>query len=156
MDWKITSTAFAPGERVPVKYTADGENVSPPLQWTAPPEGTVELALVCHDPDARREGGFTHWVVYAIEPTVTALPENMPQTTGGGDVACMQGLNGAGQPGYRGPAPPPGSGAHRYQFTLYALSTGVLFEAPPDRDTLLDAVKQHTIAQTVLEGIYSR
>jgi len=155
MGMTITSTAFKQGERIPVKYTADGESISPPLQWTGVPENTQSLVLVCHDPDAPRAGGFTHWVVYAIEPSVTGLPENMPKTTGGGGVACMQGMSDARQPGYRGPSPPPGK-PHRYQFTLYALSTGVLFEVPPDRATLLDAIKDHITAQTTLEGLYGR
>ena len=155
MGMAITSTAFKQGERIPVKYTADGENVSPPLQWTGVPEGTRTLALICHDPDAPREGGFTHWVLYAMQPTVTGLPENMPKSTGGGDVPCMQGLNGAGRPGYMGPSPPPGK-PHRYQFTLYALSDDVVFETPPDRVRLLEAMQGHIIAQTTLEGLYGR
>jgi len=151
----ITSTAFKNGERIPVKYTADGENVSPPLQWTGVPEETIRLALICHDPDAPREGGFTHWVLYGLQPNVSGLPENMPKTTSGGDVPCLQGFNSAGKPGYMGPSPPPGK-PHRYQFTLYALSDDVTFEAPPDRAKLLKAMEGHITAQTTLEGLYGR
>lgn len=156
MDWKLTSPAFAHGERIPAKYTADGEDISPPLQWTDPPEGTVELALVCHDPDAPRAGGWTHWVLYGLSPEVRELPERMPTTEVVDKPACRQGHNSWPTVGYKGPSPPPGTGVHRYQFTLYALATRLSFPKPPDRDALLKAIKDHTLAETMLEGTYSR
>jgi len=155
MDWKLTCAAFSNGQRIPVKYTGDGEDVSPPLQWTAPPEGTVELALICHDPDAPRAGGWTHWVLYGLGPEVTELPEKMPTTAVVESPACRQGHNSWPTVGYKGPAPPPGK-PHRYQFTLYALSDALSLTTVPDRDALLAAMEGKVIAQTTLEGIYSR
>ena len=74
MTWTITSPAFADGERIPAKYTADGEDISPPLDLGDVPEGAVELALICDDPDASG-GTWTHWVLYELSPDVEALPE---------------------------------------------------------------------------------
>ena len=155
MGWRITSNAFAEGERIPEKYTADGENVSPPIDFGEAPEGTVEVALICHDPDAPREGGWTHWVLWGLSPDVEALPEAVPTTAQVEDPPCMQGENSGGKIGYMGPSPPPGD-PHRYQFTAYALSESVSPGDAADRDALLAAMEGNIIAQTMLEGLYSR
>src|SRR3954451_7281041 len=107
----LTSPAFADGEIAP-KYTCDGDDVSPPLAWTAPPEETVTLALCLDDPDAGRYP-FTHWLAWGLPPE-GSLPE--------GEPAPAEGRNDFGAPGYRGPCPPPGK-PHRYVFTIYALDT---------------------------------
>ena len=115
---ELTSTAFSEGERVPVKYTGDGEDVSPPLSWSGLPEGTRELALICDDPDAPTAEPWVHWVIYKIPAELGGLPEGVAKTPrlaepGGG----LQGKNSwpSGQTiGYRGPAPPPGHGVHRW------------------------------------------
>ncbi|MGC9319633.1 MAG: YbhB/YbcL family Raf kinase inhibitor-like protein, partial [Armatimonadota bacterium] len=78
MALSITSPAFSDGETIPVKYTDDGEDISPPLTFEGVPEGTAELALICHDPDAPRPGGWTHWVVYGMAPDIGGLPEGVP------------------------------------------------------------------------------
>ena len=70
---KLTSQAFAEGQPIPVKYTCQGQNISPPLAWTNVPAGTKSLALICEDPDAPR-GTWTHWVIYnlPLAPASTA------------------------------------------------------------------------------------
>ncbi|MGD8237410.1 MAG: YbhB/YbcL family Raf kinase inhibitor-like protein [Armatimonadota bacterium] len=153
VDWELTSTAFANGERIPEHYTADGANVSPPLEWTAPPEGTAELALICDDPDAPR-GTWNHWIVYGLSPEVTSLPEDVASDATVTDPALRQGVTSFGETGYGGPAPP--SGTHRYQFTLYALSEATGLDAGADKQQVLAAMEGNIIAQTTLEGLYSR
>ena len=91
---KITSTSFANNGSIPSKYSCEGEEVSPPLLISDIPSGTKSLAIILHDPDAPREGGFTHWVVWNIDPGNNNIPENFK--------GAQQGLNGAGQPGYKG------------------------------------------------------
>lgn len=152
MTMSLTSTAFAAGESIPPKYTCDGENVSPSLQWEQPPAGTQSLALIMDDPDAP-SGTFVHWVYYDLPPALRALPEGVPageKPSQGG----MNGNNGAGRSGYTGPCPP--SGTHRYFFRLYALDTKLDAAPGLTKDKLLQAMEGHVLAQAELMGVYSR
>jgi Raf kinase inhibitor-like YbhB/YbcL family protein len=154
VNWNLTSSAFAEGERVPTRYTGDGENLSPPLEWTAPPEGTVELVLICNDPDAPR-GDFTHWLAYGMAPDLRALPEGIstdPEVTA---PTVKQGNNSAGSVGYTGPKPPPGP-QHRYQFILIALKEASGLEPRADRQAVERALQGKELGRTTLQGVYSR
>ncbi len=113
-DLRIGSPAFTNLEPIPKRYTSDGENISPPLEWSGLPAGTQQLALICHDPDAPLPYGFTHWTIYNIPPTVSQLAQ-------AGGSKFTEGTNSAEQLGYTGPAPPVGHGTHHYYFWLYAL-----------------------------------
>jgi len=152
MTMSLTSAAFAAGESIPPKYTCDGENVSPALQWDQPPAGTQSLALIMDDPDAP-SGTFVHWAYYDLPPTSRGLPEGVPsgeKPSPGG----TQGSNGAGKSGYTGPCPP--SGSHRYFFRLYALDTKLDAAPGLTKDKLLQAMEGHVLAQAQLMGVYSR
>lgn len=140
-DMQLTSDAFAEGEKIPVQYTCDGASAVPPLSWAGVPQDAASLALVVHDPDAPREGGFTHWVVYDI-------PAHTPGASG------VDGANGSGRTGYVGPCPP--SGSHRYVFTLYALDVMLDLKPGADRDAFLAAAEGHILATAELTGVYSR
>lgn len=151
----LTSSAFSEGERIPPKYTCDGEDVSPPLSWSGAPEGTKSLALICRDPDAPT-GTWVHWVLYNIAPDTTELPEGVPTTTTlDGDV--LQGPNDFEKIGYGGPCPPKGK-PHRYCFTLYAVEvelddlnpTGAIAEA------VEHAMSGFVLAEGDLTGTYKR
>lgn len=144
----LTSSAFGDNESIPVRYTCDGDNISPPLTISGVPEGAAALALLVDDPDAPG-GSFVHWTVANIDPTVTEVPEGaVPQ---GG----VEGTHGAGGTGYTGPCPP--SGEHRYVFTLYALDAPLALEAGAfDKEALLAAIEGHVIAETTLTGLYER
>lgn len=148
-DLTIASPAFASGEPIPTRYTADGEDVSPPLELRGVPEGTRSLAVICHDPDAPVPHGFTHWVVYAIPPDTTLLPED-------GAGAYAQGENDFGKTGYGGPAPPAGHGPHHYFFWLYALDEEIGVAPTLTRKELLDRMEGHIIEQARLVGTYER
>src|SRR5262249_2196503 len=102
---QLTSPAFKGGEKIPVKYTCDGDNSSPPLRWSNVPKNTKMLALVCEDPDAPN-GIWSHWVVYKIPPTETEFPEGIPSIEVLPDGA-EQGVNDFKHIGYGGPCPPP-------------------------------------------------
>lgn len=118
MTLSISSAAFKEGDRIPDKYTCDGQDVSPPLAWDGAPAGTVSLALILDDPDAPG-GVFTHWLLFNIPASSRSLPEAVPAqaTLPGG---ALQAKNDFGGAGYGGPCPPRGS-KHRYQFNVYAL-----------------------------------
>lgn len=154
-DWVLTSSAFDDGSAIPRKYTGEGEDVSPPLAWTAPPEGAVSLVLICDDPDAPR-GTWNHWLLWNLPPDLRSLPEAVPTrpdlTEYGGAV---QGTNDFGRIGYGGPMPPPGS-SHRYYFRLYALDSKLNLPARVRRGALDMAMEGHVLAETHLMGRYSR
>jgi hypothetical protein len=63
---QLMSSDFSPGGAIPIRYTCEGENVSPEFSWKEAPVETKSFALILHDPDAPRTGGFTHWVIYNI------------------------------------------------------------------------------------------
>jgi len=152
--WQLTSAAFKHGEQIPGKYTGDGDDLSPPLAWTEPPEGTVELALICDDPDAPG-GTWNHWVVYGLSPDARHLKEGIPTPATVAEPALKQGVTSFRKTGYGGPSPPPGK-AHRYQFTLYALSEKLDLEPGTKKQAVLDAMQGKIIAKSLLEGIYGR
>jgi Raf kinase inhibitor-like YbhB/YbcL family protein len=147
---KITSSAFEPQGRMPKRYGGDGDNKSPPLEWSGAPSGTKQFALVCHDPDAPLPQGFTHWVVYGIPADVTSLPEDQ------GPGIFIAGNNGMGKAGYMGPYPPPGHGVHHYYFWIYALNTAEQMKPGMNREQLLAAIKDHMLEQARVVGTYER
>ncbi len=147
----VTSTAFANEGGIPVVYSCDGDDISPPLSWSGVPDGTESFVLICDDPDAI--GTWVHWVVFNIPGNVTGLPENVPDgetVTGGG----MHGENSWGDLGYGGPCPPMGS--HHYVFTVYALDTMLPLDAGPSKRNVLDAMSGHVLAKGELVGIYPK
>ncbi len=155
MAFTMTSTAFAPGAAIPARYTCKGDDLSPPLAWTAPPAATQSLALISDDPDAPG-GNWDHWILYNIPAATRALPEgyarkNAPATLPDG---ALHGKNGWGRRDYGGPCPP--SGTHRYFFKLYALDVSLALEAGATKKQLLAAMEGHILAQTELMGVCSR
>jgi len=156
-DLTMTCTAFEHNGAIPAKYTVDGDGVSPPLSWSNVPEGTLELALICDDPDAPTEDPFVHWVIYKISPDLTGLLEDIPTDESLADPAgVLQGINNADSTGYTAPGPPEGDGPHRYFFTLYALDTELAVVPGLLKQDLLDAMAGHILAQTELMGTFER
>ena len=153
MALSLSSIAFQGGERIPVKYTCEGQDVSPPLIWSEPPQGTQSLALIVDDPDAPG-GVFTHWVLFNIPPDSGELPEAMP-TLAQLSSGALQGKNDFGRIGYGGPCPPPGR-PHHYCFTLYALDRVLDLKGGVSKKQVLDAMHGHILAQGELTGTYQR
>ena len=152
MEIKITSTAFENGANIPVKYTCDGEDVSPPLRWEGVPDGAKSLALICDDPDAPM-GTWVHWVLFNIPPDVTELPEKILSQPNL-DNGAVHGINDFRNYGYGGPCPP--GGTHRYFFKIYALDTTLDLKPGVTKSQLLDAMEGHILAKGELMGRYSR
>lgn len=150
---KLTSSAFANEGTIPVVYTCEGENISPPLSWSGVPEAAKALALVVDDPDAN--GTFTHWVVYNLPVTPPGLDEGASLSDRLSE-GLREGLNDFGEQGYGGPCPPRGDGAHRYFFRLYALDQELNFTGRVTRDQLMDATEGKTLEEAVLMGTYAR
>ncbi len=152
---KLSSAAFNQQAEIPVKYTCDGMNISPPLAWSEAPAGTKSLALICNDPDAPA-GDWVHWIIYNIPAEANHLPETIPATESLADGA-KQGRNDFRRFGYGGPCPPRGYGSHRYFFKLYALDSMLNLKGNRvDKKTILHAIKGHILAETKLMGTYER
>lgn len=151
--FRLTSPAFEHDRPLPERYTATGDDVSPPLAWEGVPEGTKELILVADDPDADA-GVFTHWVVYGILPEVSQLPEGVPNDAIVGDPELVQGLNEFDEVGWSGPTIDDERGAHRIFFRLFALDVE-LADLPPgvERGELRAAAKGHILGTAELVGI---
>jgi Raf kinase inhibitor-like YbhB/YbcL family protein len=150
--FEVSSTAFATGEAIPARYTCDGDDISPPLEWKDPPQNAESFALIADDPDAPA-GTWVHWVLYNLPADTRNLPPGVPadaDLTGRG----LHGKNSWKQLGYGGPCPP--GGTHRYFFELYALDTVLDLEAGADKKALLQVMEGHILAQTVLMGTYTR
>ena len=149
---EIKSSAFGSGEMIAAKYTCDGADFSPPLEWSGSPAGTKSLALICDDPDAPM-GTWVHWVIFDIPPTATMLAEGITRekgTPGGG----TQGVNDFRKIGYGGPCPP--GGTHRYFFKLYALDAMLGLKPGSTKGQLLKAMRGHILAEAQLMGTYKR
>jgi hypothetical protein len=150
---ELTSTAFVAGEPIPQTYTCDGADISPPLSWGEPPDGTQSFALIMDDPDAP-VGTFVHWIAFNIPAGTSSLPEDVPaqeQIPGGG----LQGKNSFRNLGYGGPCPPSGS-THEYVFKLYALDTTLDLEAGANKRSLVNAMEGYILARAELTGEYTR
>ena len=148
----VTSTAFAEGQRIPEKFTGDGDDLSPPIAWSGAPADTKEFALICDDPDAPM-GTWVHWVVFDIPPETRAFREGVPKTDkleGG----ARQGMTDFGAVGYGGPCPP--SGTHRYFFTLYALDAKLDLAGTVTKERLLAAMKGRVLAEARLVGTFKK
>jgi hypothetical protein len=160
MSMSLQSTAFASGQAIPQRFTADGRNISPPLAWEGVPQGTQEFALICDDPDAPTPQPWVHWVIYKIPGDVRSLPEGVPNQSRLDDPkGALQGRNSWKQGtiiGWRGPAPPPGHGVHHYHFRLYALDAPLELAPGLEKEALLAAMKGHIIGEGLLIGTYQR
>jgi Raf kinase inhibitor-like YbhB/YbcL family protein len=152
MSFMLKSTAFVAGESIPYKYTCDGADVSPPLEWSGIPRGTASFALVADDPDALG-GTWVHWVLYNIPSEKRSLAEAL-QTQAEFPDGSKHGKNSAGHLGYNGPCPP--EGEHRYFFKLYALDTVLNLGPGASKEQLLSAMKGHILEQAELMGKFKR
>jgi Raf kinase inhibitor-like YbhB/YbcL family protein len=148
---RLTSPAFQQGGRVPYVHSCEGDDVSPPLEWSGAPVETRSYALVCEDPDAPR-GTWIHWVLYNISGDAVELTRAVP-TLPELPSGARHGRNTAGDMAYAGPCPPPGN-PHRYFFRLYALDISLNLPPGATKLELEQALDQHILAQGTLMGTY--
>lgn len=152
----ITSPAFAPNGSIPSKYTCEGADTSPPLEWFGVPKDAQTLALIVDDPDApdpaKPQRVYVHWVVYNIPANITKLPENAAKA--GLPSGAIQGLNDWKKETYGGPCPP--IGRHRYFFKLYALDTVLGQLLNPTKQQLEKAMEEHLVDSAELIGTYQK
>jgi Raf kinase inhibitor-like YbhB/YbcL family protein len=156
MPLTLTSPAFTEGGAIPARFTGDGDDKSPPLQWSGAPDRTKAFALLADDPDcpdpAKPRRTWVHWVVADIPAATSSLPEGasgraMP-------AGAVEGSNDSNDIGYSGPYPP--IGKHRYFFKLYALDSPIGLPKGHTKADLLKAIGGHVLASTELMGTYAR
>ncbi len=153
MKLDVSSPAFKQGDMIPVKYTCDGESVSPPLSWSQGPALAGSYALVMDDPDAP-SGTFTHWVMFNIPANLPGLNEGVPPRERLADES-VQGRNDYGNIGYGAPCPPRGT-LHHYRFHVYALDTMLSIGPGSTKADLQRAMGGHILAEGELTGVYGR
>jgi len=140
---QLQSNDFKHQGYIPSKFTCDGQDISPHLQWTDMPKGTKSFALSCNDPDAPG-GDWDHWLVVNIPAATTEIPQGK---TSGEEI-----INDFGKTTYGGPCPP--SGQHRYFFTLYALSTARIEDV--NKENFMEKISGFAIDSAALIGLYQR
>lgn len=150
----LRSDAFEDDGALPIRYTCDGENLSPPLSWGNVPEGTKTFAIVMDDLDVRGRI-FCHWLVFNIDGEVQDLGEGLPRTQQLPHHRGTQGRNDFSDIGYRGPCPPP-NGGHRYRISLYALDTTIDAKPGTTRAHLFDVMEGRQLGFAHLTGTYHR
>lgn len=153
---ELGSPAFSAGGRLPIRFTADGEGVSPPLVWGDVPEGTASLALIVEDPDAPAIRPLVHAIVWDMPPEERRIAEGVIVADGTGGEDGDVGRNSFLREGWLPPDPPTGHGEHDYVFQLFALSEGPQLGASPGRGAFVEAIAGRVLATGVLIGTYSR
>jgi len=148
----LMSSAFKNGENLPKKYTCDGQDVNPSLQWENAPAGTKSFALIVDDPDAPN-GVWVHWIVFNISPSISKLDENVSIDKLSG---VKQGSNSSNKISFQGACPPKGHGVHHYNFTLYALNTIVNLQEGCSKSDLLNAIEDHVLEKVQIMATYER
>lgn len=156
MTFTLTSPSFAPNGAIPAKFTCEGDDRSPALQWSGVPAGTKSLALIVDDPDAPDPKAprmtWVHWVLYDIPATTTGLPDGV--TAAQLPPGTREGRNDWKRTGYGGPCPP--IGRHRYFHKLYALDTVLPDLKHPSKAALEQAMEGHVLGKAELIGTYQK
>lgn len=156
MGFELTSDAFDDGGTIPTKHTCEGDDVSPPLAWSDPPEGTESFALIVDDPDAPNQT-WDHWILYDLPEHARELPEDVGPAQRLEQLGeAAQGRNDFGDVEWGGPCPPPGDEPHRYSFRLHALDATLGLDPGVAKPALEDAMEGHVLATAELTGRFGR
>jgi Raf kinase inhibitor-like YbhB/YbcL family protein len=151
MALKLIVGAFPEGATVPTLHTCEGADLSPAIEWSGAPPDTKSFAVIVDDPDAPG-GVWNHWLLFDIPPSVHSIAQGFKT----GQVG-ESGSNDFGKPGYNGPCPPKGNGAHRYFFKLFALDVPKLnLKKGATRAELDRAMHGHILEQKQYMGRYER
>lgn len=147
----MESVAFDAGGPIPSRYTADGQEFTPPLMWSDVPAGTRALVLIAEDPDAPTPRPFVHWI--AVLP---ARARSLGVLLGNDQAAVETGMTTLLRTGWVGCAPPRGDTPHHYHFQLFALDRELEVGPHPGRSALLREMKGHVLGFGELVGTYQR
>ena len=151
MTFKLFSSTFENGADIPLRFTQDGENQSPSLNWQDLPENTQSLALIVENPNGIVDP-VVHWGIYNISPEQAALPEGIVRTPHVSGIGT-QAINHFYRTGYDGPCAMDGNG-DCYTFKLYALDLPPNLAGGMNAFDLLRAMHGHVLAQSEWTGQY--
>lgn len=146
---RLSSPDITQGEPIAGRFTCEGEDLSPQLDWSEVPDAAQELALICEDPDAPG-GTWFHWGVCGLKPGSSGLERGQVP------AGAVQGTNDFKATGYGGPCPPRGHGVHRYYFLLFALDSPVELPEGFTSAELRRAMEGKILAEASLMGTYRR
>jgi Raf kinase inhibitor-like YbhB/YbcL family protein len=152
----LESPAFEDGGSIPPRYTADGEQISPPLRWSRLPRDAESLALIVEDPDAPATEPLVHLIAWDLPPNLAELPEGELKSPGHAGLDENLGRNALQQAAWLPPDPPVGHGPHLYVFQVFALDAQLDFARPPSRKAVAEAMSGHVLAKGALVGTYER
>jgi Raf kinase inhibitor-like YbhB/YbcL family protein len=153
---KLMSNAFKDGQQIPIQYTKDGDNVSPPLRWSDLPKGAQELVLLFENITPQTEEPFVHWMVYGIPPALDGLPEGFKHKAEPEEpVELRQGTNAIGNVGYDGPLGTVGK-TIRYRFTLRALDRRLDLPPGESKQTVARKMSGHVLDEAQLLVVHER
>lgn len=156
MNMSVMSPAFKHEHEIPARYTCDGQDISPAINWAEVPPASKSLALIVDDPDAPDPAApkmtWVHWLLYNIPVKTFGLVEGVAD--GNLPAGTLQGINDWRKTGYGGPCPP--VGRHRYFFKLYALDKMLADLKRPTKSALEQAMQGHILAEAKLVGLYQR
>ncbi len=153
---EVSSPVFEYNGAIPARYTADGEGISPPIEWAGVPENAQAVVLLVEDADSPTPEPFVHAIVWDLPGSDAAIPEGALTSKNDERSSESMGVNSYFNATYLPPDPPPGHGQHRYVFQVFALDTVPRFESPPGRTALLDSMRDHVLAKGLLIGTYER
>ncbi len=145
----LESPAFKHMGYIPVKYTCDGEDISPPLVWKGVPEGCVSIVIIMDDPDAKNKD-MAHWLVWNLDPMLEGLEEGALA----GIIGAFSGMNDFGKHGYVGPCLETGS--HVYRIRLYALNEKIKITTKSSKEELMAAMEGNIMSTSTLLGVYGK
>jgi Raf kinase inhibitor-like YbhB/YbcL family protein len=155
--FEIESDAFENQAAIPVRFSFQGDSISPELRWQGVPEGTRELALICEDHDVPTPKAIVHWLVYGIDPSVSELPEDLPKKKSlSSPLNVRQGLNSFFFSGYLGPNPGFWDSAHHYRFRLFALREPLNLAPRAGRTEFYKAIDGKVINVAEVVGTYAK
>ena len=153
---EVTSPAFEYNGVLPTRYTADGEGLSPPIDWRGVPPNAEAVVLLIEDPDSPTPQPFVHAIVWDLPGSDASLPEGALPRAGDPEPKQALGRSSYLSPTWTPPDPPPGHGQHRYVFQVFALNSVLRFDSPPSRSSLFEKIRNHVIAKGLLIGVYER
>jgi Raf kinase inhibitor-like YbhB/YbcL family protein len=153
---KVLSSAFDLGQSIPMKYTADGQGLSPPLEWQGTPPTAESVVVIVEDADSPTPHPLVHAIVVNLDVRDHSLIEgalNSPEHEG---IGLRTGRNSFLSHAWLPPDPPPGHGVHRYLFQVFALRSGAVFSESPGRQELFDAIAAYAVGAGCTLGTYER
>jgi Raf kinase inhibitor-like YbhB/YbcL family protein len=152
----LRSTAFMFNARLPVRFTADGAGVSPPLLWSGVPERAGSLAIIVEDADSPTPHPLVHAIVVNLSAADGSIMEGALESPNHTGVGLTLGQNSFFQQAWLPPDPPRGHGAHRYVFQIFALEGAAHLSDAPGRHAFIALVLERAVAVGCLIGTYER